>query len=145
MTRINTIPVEKLTDQWLMAEYREITHVFPLVESAESKWSHSDIVKKISANYTFNKGHVSFFYDKLAFIESRYFEISNELLRRGYNLNIKDEKVLGFRERISSKYYNNWEPSADDHRTNVGRLIERFNLKPEWYIDLKELNAIVNI
>lgn len=133
MTRVNTVPVKELADQWLMAEYREITHVFALMRSATSKWDISFIQNKIPSNYTFNKGHVSFFYDKLAFIEKRYFDIKEELLHRNFNLTPKDEKIMQYRNDIPACWYNDWVPSNNDHKINVGRLIIRLQQRPDWY------------
>ena len=62
MTRINIIPVEDLTDQHLMAEYREIFMIGPALQ--KSLQSESWNSNKIPNKFTLGKGHVMFFYDK---------------------------------------------------------------------------------
>ena len=63
MTRINIIPVEELTDQHLMSEYREIFMIGSSFQlSLNSKnWDPQKIPKK----FTLGTGHVMFFYDIL--------------------------------------------------------------------------------
>ena len=70
MTRINLITPSKLADQHLFAEWREIKMIPPaLMRSLKSK-NEQDIISKISNTYTLNKGHVTFFYDKINFLLS---------------------------------------------------------------------------
>ena len=65
MTRINLVEVERLTDQHLFAEYREITRIFSLVKQACGKYSQDKILAKIPPTFRLNTGHVLFFYNKL--------------------------------------------------------------------------------
>jgi hypothetical protein len=65
MTRINVVPVEDLTDQHLMAEYRELPMV--LAAARRSKIEGYEV----SHAYTLNKGHVKFFYSKKRWLTSR--------------------------------------------------------------------------
>ena len=61
MTRINAVHPTVLTDQHLMAEYRELTMVMgSLKRSLNSKNGLPPIPEK----YTLNAGHVTFFYNK---------------------------------------------------------------------------------
>ena len=71
MTRINIIPVQELFDQHLIAEYREITMV-PAALNRTLKSKGGLDLSKISSNYTLNKGHVYFFYDKGKYLYKRY-------------------------------------------------------------------------
>ena len=84
MTRINILPVEELTDQHLMAEYREIFMIgSSLQRSLKSEnWDHKRIPKK----FTLNTGHVMFFYDKGKYLYKRYDEIKDELTKRNFKL-----------------------------------------------------------
>ena len=70
MTRINIIHPSELTDQHLIAEYREIFMVgSALQRSLKSKnWD----VKSIPNKFTLNTGHVKFFYDKGKYLSERY-------------------------------------------------------------------------
>ena len=88
MTRINIIPVEELHDQHLIAEYREITMV-PAALNRTLKSKKGLDKTKISRNYTLNKGHVYFFYDKGEYLDKRYNQITQEMKRRGFQPDIK--------------------------------------------------------
>ena len=109
MTRINIIPVEELTDQHLMSEYREIFMIgSALQRSLNSKnWDPQKIPKK----FTLGTGHVMFFYDKGKYLYNRYDEIKHELTKRNFKLN-KDRlfKVTQF----PTEYYNDWVPTKED-------------------------------
>ena len=71
MTRINIIAVSELTDQHLIAEYREITMVpAALKRTLNSKAGFSK--NKIPDKFTLNRGHVYFFYDKGLYLDKRY-------------------------------------------------------------------------
>ena len=62
MTRINIINVSELTDQHLIAEYREITMVPAALNRTINSRNGLD-VNNIPKEFTLNKGHVTFFYD----------------------------------------------------------------------------------
>lgn len=132
MTRINTILATDLTDQHLLAEYREITRIFALVAAACQKHSVPAILAKIPANYRMGAGHVLFFYDKLAFIERRYFALRDEVLQRQFKITLKDD-IVAFRQVIDGRFYRDFEPSKQDMAVNVERLIEKIIAKPNWY------------
>jgi len=112
MTRINTIPPRRLTDQHLLAEYRELPRVFALAAKAAS-------VVPVPATYTLGTGHVKFFYARTGYLAQRQQTIIQELLARGYNLTHRTAPapVLG-RDA-------DWTPddAADD--INLARLREK--------------------
>lgn len=81
MTRINCIPVEELHQKHLVAEYRELPRVFALCDKHYS--ARKPMI--IPFNYTMGKGHVLFFYNKLAWLSNRYSALIDEMRRRGYN------------------------------------------------------------
>lgn len=132
MTRINLIDPAELTDQHLFAEYREITRIFALVEQSVHKYGTIKTLKKIPKSYRLGTGHVLFFYDKLAFIEQRYFALKNELLARKVNITPKDS-IVDFRASIDPSFYQDFDPSPEETRLSLGRIIEKINAKPNWY------------
>ena len=75
MTRINLVPPSELHSKHLVAEYRELPRVFAL--------ARPDAI--IPAAYCLGTGHVTFFYDKLAFLYHRQFTLVNEMKARGYS------------------------------------------------------------
>lgn len=130
MTRINTIDVQDLTDQHLMAEYREM----PMVHAAlqRSKTSKKGLsIDSIPPKYTLNTGHVKFFYNKGTFILKRYLALVDELRKRGYNINPGERKIdwKVFDHTLKS----DWTPTSRDHSILIARLVERINAKPQWY------------
>ncbi len=132
MTRINVVDVALLTDQHLFAEYREITRVFALVKQACEKYPIEVVLGKVVPTYRLNAGHVVFFYDKLAFIERRYFELKQEAVRRGINITPKDD-IINFRHNLDARFYQDFVPTGADTMINVERLIEKIEAKPNWY------------
>ena len=67
MTRINSnIDPKKLTDQHLMAEYRELPMVPAALRKSLRTQSVKTILSKIPKRYKLNSGHVLFFVDKFS-------------------------------------------------------------------------------
>lgn len=128
MTRINIIPPKELSDQHLVAEYREIFMVGPSLQRSlrSNKWNKNRIPKK----YTLGKGHVMFFYDKGIYLKERYKELRNEMLLRGMNPN---EKRIFIIDHFPNEYRNNWVPNSNDFQIIRERIQERISKKPNWY------------
>lgn len=127
MTRINLISPEQLTDQHLLAEYRELPRIFWAVRKKLSEW------RKIQAWNIFKlwNGHVIFFYDKLGFLEKRYYEIINECKKRKFNikfdkLDLSDIPVL---------YKNDYIPTKKDLKISIARINEKLMMK-KWFYKL---------
>lgn len=118
MTRINCIPVKELTDQHLLAEYREITRVFKL--------------SKILNNYGIYKmgiGHVKFFYNKGKFLAERTQQLYEECSKRGFNIIYKK-----YQQHIPD-LNKNWNPTIEDEMINATRINEKIDnpKKPYTY------------
>jgi hypothetical protein len=92
MTRINVVPVEELTREHLIAEYRELPRVYELVRKRIAK-GHKPTLKT-PPRYTLGTGHVLFFYNKLGWINERYISLCNEMRRRKYTVNYGDVDQL---------------------------------------------------
>jgi deoxyribonuclease (pyrimidine dimer) len=129
MTRINLIDPSLLLDQHLMAECREIAHIYSQVE----RFYKPEKLKKIPKSFTLNTGHVTFFIDKLSFIVARHIRLAKELQRRGVN---KEFDLLAVMQRYDSmpdELKNDFCPSAADIDISVARLVQRFQEKPLFY------------
>ena len=127
MTRINTIDPKDLTDQHLMAEYRELPMVAAaLRRSVTSKRGLPPIPKR----YTLNTGHVTFFYDKSDFLKERYRALVDELRIRGFRLD--PDRVVDFTP-FDSTPQTYWSPTNDDKRVSTQRIVERVGQKPTFY------------
>jgi len=128
MTRINIVEPKELTDQHLVAEYREIFMVgSALQRSLKSKsWDVNSIPKR----YTLNKGHVKFFYDKGEYLFKRYDDIREEMLSRGMN---PDPNRVFKTHQWPKSLYKDWTPEKSDYKIIRKRIQERIAQKPDWY------------
>jgi len=130
MTRINIIDVSELTDQHLIAEYREITMVpGSLRRTLVSKIGYQE--SRVPKRYTLNNGHVYFFYNKGLYLYKRYRQLVIEMKRRGFNpdKNRKFPKDIF----IDNNLYNDWMPTMEDYKVIRQRIEEKIALKPDWY------------
>lgn len=91
MTRINVVPVEELTQQHLVAEYRELPRIYGAVRKSQQSGKTPSSFKNMPSVYRLGSGHVTFFYNKLAFIMRRHQQLIDEMLRRGYNPSFTDD------------------------------------------------------
>ncbi len=115
MTRINTIPPSTLTDQHLLAEYRELPRIFALVLlacAANRPLTGPD-------RYTMGTGHVRFFYTRTAYLSRRQSAIIAELVSRGYQ--------ISHLEAPAPLDDSTWEPDEQDRQVNLARLRERLH------------------
>ena len=130
MTRINIVEPSELTDQHLIAEYREITMVpGSLKRTLVSKIGYKE--SKVPKKYTLNTGHVYFFYNKGKYLYKRYREIVIEMKLRGFNpdRNRKFPRDIF----IDNNLYNDWMPTMEDYKIIRQRIAERISSKPDWY------------
>lgn len=131
--RINVLPVRELTDQHLVAEYREIK-MLPkaLVRTLKSKNGLDK--SKISKNYTLNTGHGYFFYDKLIFIENRFTELVSEMYYRNFKTNSCSlyDKDYDY-SLITKDLRNDYTPTIDAINLNKERINLRISQKPSFY------------
>ena len=130
MTRINVIPVDELTDQHLVAEYREMLMVPASLKRSLGSKNGMD-AKRIPKQYTLNTGHVYFFYDKGKFLKDRYDSLVNEMKKRG----MKPDPERTFPTQVfkDNNLYNSWKVTDRAVQINNERIIERINQKPDWY------------
>lgn len=105
MTRINVVPPAELCGKHLVAEYRELPRVFALVRAAIARQERPLHVDR----YTLGKGHVRFFYTRLAWLAGRQAALIAEMVRRGYN----------------PQWCGDWIPDADAMRANRERIAAR--------------------
>ena len=130
MTRINTIDVNLLSDQHLMAEYRELPMVHGSLRRT-LKSANGFQLSKVSPVYTLNAGHVYFWYNKKKFLFDRFNQLINELTFRNYQLNPHQRNIDW--NVFDSVLQIDWKPTIKDYAVNLERIIERINLKPQFY------------
>ena len=130
MTRINIVEPSELTDQHLIAEYREIFMIAgSLKRTLMSKTGYDK--SKVHKKYTLNKGHVYFFYNKGKYLNNRYQKLILELEKRGFKLS--KDRFFPKEIFIDNNLYNDWEPSLDDYTIIRERIKNKISMKPEWY------------
>lgn len=119
VTRINCIPVEELTNQHLVAEYRELPRVFKLAR-------HPKRGESFPSHYTLGEGHVKFFYNKLEYLTDRFMQLVAEMKKRGYKPQYEAPPIQNMK---SLMFYNNWTPTKEAMQINRERIQERLKEK----------------
>ena len=130
MTRINLVPPEELSDQHLVAEYREIFMVGSSLQRSLRSPNWEKTKKSIPKQFTLNKGHVKFFYDKGKYLSERYDELIKEMKRRQMS---PDPLRIFKKEQWPDELFNSWKPSDYDLKVIRKRITTKINLKPDWY------------
>lgn len=126
MTRINLIPVSELTDQHLLAEYRELPRIFWIVRKKISE--NKEI--KIWEEYKMWTWHVIFFYDKLFFLQKRLEELIEECKKRNFQISFTEKIDLS---DIPEKYKKDFEPKEKDLEISKWRIKEKLDNKKNFY------------
>ena len=124
MTRINVIDVIFLSDQWLLAEYREL----PIV--IKQKISVLDAPKQ----YCLGKAHMKWAKYHSRWLMRRYLEITWELQNRGFKINFPFYKLFEVWEGKNNRDNDRWYDIKEEYiKINQQRLIEKYKLKPNFY------------
>lgn len=126
MTRINLIDPKELTDQHLLAEYRELPRIFSAVKKKILE------NKKIIAwkEYKMWTWHVIFFYDKLLFLQKRLEKIILECRKRNFNISFTNNYDLSdFPLELQKDYI----PTEKDLEISKWRISEKLNAKKWFY------------
>ena len=130
MTRINIVEPSELTDQHLIAEYREIFMIAgSLNRTLNSKVGYRE--DRVPKRYTLNTGHVYFFYNKGKYLHKRYNELIAEMKRRGFTPS--NDRPFPFQIFYENNLYNDWTPALEDYKIIRHRIAEKIAMKPEWY------------
>ena len=130
MTRINLIEPIELSDQHLIAEYREIFMVGSSLQRSLKSPRWSKVKLNLPKSFTLNKGHVKFFYNKGKYLHDRYLKIITEMKRRGMNPDPSRKFKV---EQWPKELYKNWIPEEKDLIIIRQRIKEKINQKPNWY------------
>ena len=129
MTRINLLPVKELSDQHLMAEYRELPRIVNAVICGRLSGAGAP------KNYVLGTGHVKFFANKIDFLYTRYTKIWDELIYRGFTLNMEfaPKNMAQKIKSASCDISNNYKFSDADILLSRNRIIQKIMQKPEFY------------
>lgn len=133
MTRINSDLDPKLLKRMhLLAELREITMVPASLRRSLRTKSPQAVMASIPKQFTLNKGHVSFFYNKLKFLQNRFDRLVGEMQARGYTPDISRKTAF---DGFDSVWYGDWASTADDDKIVIERINLRISQKPHLYLD----------
>lgn len=138
--RVNILNPKYLSDQHLIAEYREMkmaTYYY-----VRSKNSKVGIIKsKISERYTLNEGHAYMWYNKMAYIKKRFNALCEEMRFRNFKC---DYTELNFSD-IDKEAFGDFEPTKEDIKINLERVLVRIAKQPKFYKyrseEVKDWNA----
>ncbi len=130
MTRINLVNPQELSDQHLIAEYREIFMVGSALQRSIKSKNWDKTFSSIPREFTLNKGHVKFFYNKGKYLHKRYLDLTLEMKKRGMN---PDPQRKFKQDQWPLELYNDWEANSKDLKIIKERLTEKLNQKPNWY------------
>ena len=125
MTRINLIDPKILTDQHLNAERVEST--MALASARRSLQSRNGL--RSSNVFTLNAGHVIFFHKRLGYLKRRFFELSEEMKRRGMN----PQSPWPDDSWARADMWEDYTPTEADCNIIKARIRDRLLLKPSWY------------
>ena len=119
MTRINVVPVEELTNKHLFAEWREMPRLVKNLEQSLNRKGKPFSLEEIPSEYKLGAGHVKFFFDKFKFLHDRHKKLTEELLKRGYNLSHTDSNLFA---NVDTIWYNDYTPTEEALRLNRERI-----------------------
>ena len=130
MTRINLIDPSELSNQHLIAEYREIFMVGSALQRSLKSQNWIYTKDNLPKDFTLNKGHVKFFYNKGEYLHKRYLKLIDEMQRRGMR---PDPKRKFKKQQWPKEFYKDWAPNEKDFKIVKERIKQKINEKPTWY------------
>lgn len=133
--RVNVLHPSYLTDQHLVAEYREVKMGPKALSRSLGSLKGVD-KKRISPSYTLNTGHTYFFYDKNGFLERRLSQLIEEMQKRGFQTNHTEliDDSYDYNGGVwDDEWWNDWEPTEEALHINLERIIYRLSTKEGWY------------
>lgn len=117
MTRINSaIKVRLLTDEHLLAEHREIKR---LPSVYKKRLDSKKDLNNLPSAFTLGTGHVLFFVNKADFTLSRYNQIREECIRRGFDVEDYSDNWKLY------NVFNSYNPTVNEYELLVERISDR--------------------
>ncbi len=113
-----------LTDQHLVAEYRELPMVF-----GSLRLNNFQIKSEIPSVFTLGTGHMNFFKNKFKYLKRRWDSLVEEMKNRGFQTNMKFPDF----EFLEEKFKQDWVPNEMDFKIIHDRILQKLNMKPDWY------------
>ena len=118
MTRISVaVRGSELCDAHLIKERIEILRIPNAIKQGKAKV----VLSKIPNTFTLGTGHVIFFYPRLKYLHNRYNELTQECIKRNFNVTDYSDAFDGLPENL----YNDYEEKTQDRKILVERINER--------------------
>jgi len=130
MTRINLVDPVELSNQHLIAEYREIFMVGSALQRSIKSRNWENVRSNLPSTFTLNTGHVKFFYNKGRYLHKRYKLLVKEMKRREMR---PDPDRQFKKDQFPRGFYKDWSPGPKDIEAIRQRIQEKINQKPDWY------------
>ena len=106
-----------LTDQWLIAEYRELPMV--VGQLRVNGWQ---IKSPIPRFFSLGKGHMNFMKFRLAYLQRRHEAVKKEMISRGFKC---DKLHIHRQDCQSDEFWNDWTPNIEDSQKIRFRLEDK--------------------
>ena len=118
MTRISVaVRGSELCDAHLIKERIEILRIPNSIKKGKAKV----VLSKTPNTFTLGSGHVIFFYSRLKYLHKRYNELTQECIKRNFNVTDYSDAFDGLPENL----YNDYEEKTQDRKILVERINER--------------------
>lgn len=138
MTRINVVPVTELCNAHLMAEFREMPRLVHNLNQSLNRKGKPFSLTEIAPEYLLGAGHVKFFFNKFKFLHQRHQQITQELLKRGYQLTQTDSEIF---TQVDSEFYGDYEPTQEAIQLNRQRILERMPKNAKWSVTAEKTRS----
>lgn len=124
MTRINLLDPSELSDQHLIAEYRELPRCIK-----------QDIsIKDAPSSYVLGKGHMKWARKNWKYLLDRYKDICKELVYRGFNIKYTSEELTNyFQKNFPHMRQESFVPTEEELNISRNRIILKLKQKPWFY------------
>lgn len=116
----------------LLAELREITMVPASLRRSLRTKNPAAVLAAVPKQFTLNKGHVSFFYNKLRFLQNRFDKLVAEMQARGYTPDVSRKTAF---DGFDNMWYGDWASTPADDAIVIERINFRISQKPHLYKD----------
>ena len=133
MTRVNLVPPSELADQHLFAEFRELKMIPKSLARSLRARGGAGVLKMIPPTFRLGQGHVSFFYNKGAYLRERYWDIREELVKRRVNFDVTSAFDPDKTFETYSVLNGHYTPTPEALKLIRARIAEKIAMKPDWY------------
>ena len=125
MTRINLVPVEELSNQHLVAEYRELPRCIKQKINTECA----------PERYCLGTGHMRWGRKHSKFLLARYNSILQEMKYRWFSTNFNfSELEKEYFDKVEKQNKNDYTPDEKDMNLSRSRIYEKIMKSPELYV-----------